>query len=375
MKSYLIATLLALSTVTAYAQDQFGRNAPVQQLVRATEDGQLELLVLACRCMPVTKTESYTVKVPVEVNGKKEFKTEEKLRTICEMVTESEVYAAPLDVNQLKVFETDGRPVDVKTLVRRIKKPTLVVMANDGKMVAPYYAGVFKPGTLIIAPQAGGGDGPPPLSAANEARISPIRVVSQVEAKPEARPPVPGEVPAAVNLKLGIDLPKSLPPTMLYARVPEAGKINLRHYSESVGEREFATEIKKQGVPETVLMKQLQKFTRSEAIQLDLSEVQATTADAKPLNAQALTEKLKKATVVLASSMGQKVDPFWLQNVKPDVVVLIPPAGLGFGGAACYPMPVSPPAGPGQAPPPPPGGPAPVPAPAPVSKEATEGNT
>lgn len=375
MITYLLATLVALTSITAFAQDQFGRNAPMQQLVRATEDGKLEMLVLACRCMPVTKTETYTVKVPVQENGKQVFKTEEKLRTVCEMMTEAEVYASPLELSHVKAFETDGRSVDVQTLAKRIKGPTLVVVSNDEKMIAPYYAAVFKPGTLIIAHQMGGGDNaPPPPAAAKNGATLPVRLVSQAEAKSETPPAVPIEAPAT-PVELGIKTPKSLPPTMLFARVPEAGKINLRHYSESMGEREVATEVVQNGVPNTVYLKQTQKYTRSEATQLNLIDVKATTADSKPLTAQALSEKLKTAAVVLASSMGQKVDPFWLQNVKPGVVVLIPPQGVGFGGAACYPVPVAPVhEGPSAAPLPPPGS-APVPAPAPAPNVKSDGNT
>lgn len=380
MKTYLVATLVLLSSIAAYAEDKFGRNAPVQQLVRITEDGHLELMVLACTCKPVTKTETYTVKVPVEEDGKKVFKTEEKLRTVCEMVTESHLYAASLDLNDVKAFETNGQAVDMKTLATRLKKPTLVVIANDGKMIAPYYAAVFKPGTLIIAPQNGGDSNAPlPSAVHNDTRRSTvtgssIKLVSQEVEKPAPAQPAPPrtEAPPA-DLGLGIALPKSLPPSMLFARVPETGKINLRQYSESVGEREISIEVKPRGVPETIYMKQLQKFTRSEAIQLDLSDVQATTADAKPLPAPGLTEKLKTAAVVFVSSMGQPVDSFWLKNVKPGIVVLVPPQGVAFGVPSCETPPGPPsPAAPRVVPPPVEEVPPPAPAaPQPNAKDQT----
>ncbi len=374
MKTYLLAALVAFGSITAVAQDQFGRNAPLQQLVRVTEDGKVEMLVLACVCKPFMKTESYTVKVPVEANGKREFKTEEKVRTVCEMVTESHVYASPLELSRLQAFETDGRAVDVKTLAKRLKGQTLVVVSNDGKMIAPYYAAVFKPGTLILAPQAGAGAAPPPPAAVNNSATSPLRLVSQEAANPEPSPALPAAAPVATP-QLDIQTPKSPPPTLLFARVPEAGKINLRHYSESIGEREVATEIVQNGVPNTVLLKQTQKSTRSESTQLDLIDVKATTADARPLTAQVLSEKLKTATVVLASAMGQNVDPVWLQNVKPGVVVLILPQGVGFGGAACYPVPAPIPAGQVIEPNVPQPGPAPAPVPAPAPKAKSDSNT
>lgn len=360
MKTYLLAILVALSSITAFAQEQFGRNAPVQQVVRVTDDGKLEMLILASTCYPVLKTERYKVQVPVQENGKTVLKTEEKTRAVTEMVTQTTLLPFPLDLNHIKAFETDGRAVDVRTLTKRIKEPTLVVTPDDGKMIAPYYAAVFKPGTLIIARQMGGVVIPLPSTTANEATPSPIRLVSQ------APNPGPAGAPAdtpPTSKKLDIKTPRSLPPMLVFGRVAVPGKINLRHYSEAAVEREVSAETVQAGVSKTVLLKQLQKFTRSEATQLGLTEVKAMTGDAKPLTSQALSEKLKTATVVMVSSMGQAVDPFWLQNVKPDVVVLTGPPNLTFGGAIGYtPQPPAP-AAPVAVPAPASAPPAPIPQP------------
>jgi hypothetical protein len=60
------------------------------------------------------------------------------------------------------VFDTDGKKVCPKALVKLLKNPVPVLVSADGKKVDPYYLRGVKKGTLILVlPQAQTGKPPP----------------------------------------------------------------------------------------------------------------------------------------------------------------------------------------------------------------------
>jgi len=58
---------------------------------------------------------------------------------------------------------------------------------------------------------------------------------------------------------------------------------------------------------------------------VNLKDLRAFDADGKSIDPQTLADRLKKETVVLLSTDGEKVDPRFLAAVKEGTLVLVPP--------------------------------------------------
>jgi hypothetical protein len=54
--------------------------------------------------------------------------------------------------------------------------------------------------------------------------------------------------------------------------------------------------------------------------------VKVSTADGKAIDVKDLPDKLRKPTIILLATDGNKVDPFYLKIVKADTLVVVPPA-------------------------------------------------
>jgi hypothetical protein len=64
---------------------------------------------------------------------------------------------------------------------------------------------------------------------------------------------------------------------------------------------------------------------REDVKRIDLRDVQASTADGRAVRSQKLADMLQRPTHVLISGDGHKVDPFYLEIIKPQTLVLILP--------------------------------------------------
>jgi hypothetical protein len=88
--------------------------------------------------------------------------------------------------------------------------------------------------------------------------------------------------------------------------------------------------------------------TRQGEQRVKSADIQAATAGGKKVDAKELPKLLKKATAVLISADGKKVDPFYLKVLKEDTLVLVLPIPELKAGSGDRPSPPPPP------PPPPP---------------------
>jgi hypothetical protein len=77
-------------------------------------------------------------------------------RTKTVMVPIHEVRQATLDSKDLQVFTGAGKRIPPGEVARRVKGPTAVVIAADGKMVDPLYRRILREDTLIVVLPAGG---------------------------------------------------------------------------------------------------------------------------------------------------------------------------------------------------------------------------
>ncbi len=55
-----------------------------------------------------------------------------------------------------QVYGTDGKKIDPKTLARRLKTETVIVLSGDGRPVDPAYLKFFKDGTPVFVVTPGG---------------------------------------------------------------------------------------------------------------------------------------------------------------------------------------------------------------------------
>jgi RNA polymerase sigma factor (sigma-70 family) len=93
-----------------------------------------------------------------------------------------------VEAREVRAYGTDGQPIEPKALEERLRKPTPVLVAQDGRPVSAFYLQVIKEGTVILVV-------PPALKV-----------------------PPPPSVPAPA-------IPEYQPPTVLPpSRVPDAGR-------------------------------------------------------------------------------------------------------------------------------------------------------
>lgn len=336
-----------------------------QALVCSTPHGYLKRSVMFIP-VPETKTGTYTVmtKVSAEtedpITGRKSTVMKDVPEQRTRVYTEWKLVAGPathlLTLQQVSGFEIDGTPVAPDALAARLKQPTLVVVTQDGRPLPPYYAFVFKPGTLVIGVQG---------------------AMGYADGEPE-QPLV---------------LPESIPPTFRLAKVDAEDRFALRMFRDAeqvvTAYRQTTRTVKDGEVEKEVCelheVAVKQQMQTSATTLVPRQHVASVTAEGKPMEDVHLQALKKREYTVVVSRDGKPVDKFWLQNIKPRMLVLTPPvtmpvttnegaavvgggthsAPVGAPGYAPMPAPVVAPA-PGNAP-------VPTPSPAPVAAPAPSG--
>lgn len=279
-----------------------------QALVCSTPQGYLKRSVMFIPVLE-TKTGTYTVmtKVAVEaedpITGQKSTVMKEVPEQRSRQYTNWKLVAGPathvLTFQQVSGFEIDGTPVAPDALATRLKQPTLVVVTHDGLPLPPYYALVFKPGTLVIGVQG-------PMGYA------------------DGEPQTP------------LVLPESIPPTFRLAKVDAKDRFALRMFRDA---EEVVTayrqttrtvrdgEVEKE-VHEKIAVAVKQQVQTSATTLVPRQHVASVTAEGKPMDDVHLQALKKREYTVVVSRDGKPVDQFWLQNIKPRMLVLTPPVTM-----------------------------------------------
>jgi hypothetical protein len=329
---------------------------PTQQVLRVTGDGEWWLYnqYNITKCFPEEYT--YTERVPVQEskdvveNGQTVTKTitryltESRTATRNKMVMECQQNRNQIEPESLSAFELDGRKISPADLKKRLQGDTLVLVGScDGAMLPDYYAAVFKPGTIFIrgdlayVPQPGGpqpgepAPAPPGLRPPSAASIidqtTSIRLVAHRTAAPldvQLFPPTPA-------------------PQIVFAARDGADLLKIRAFQESTHPSTVSVKANDSSVsPENTLTVQT-TVRHSEITTVPWAALRVSTPEAKDLPLDRVKERLGagEATVLLSSD-GKLVDEFWLQNIKPGVLVL---RGVQLGGGmGHYAMPAAMPA-------------------------------
>jgi hypothetical protein len=67
------------------------------------------------------------------------------------------------DAREVEAFGTDGKPIEAKALLERLRTPVAVLVSSDGRLVPSFYLQVIKEGTLILVLPESKSPPPPPV--------------------------------------------------------------------------------------------------------------------------------------------------------------------------------------------------------------------
>jgi hypothetical protein len=153
---------------------------PAQVIAIVTKEGDFEITQTVM--VPETRNEVRTV----NVNGTPVTQTVQ--------VVVSKTVQVQVRIKGAKVYTAAGKEVAAKEVPDKLKKPTIVLYAADGKKVDPFYLKIIKPETLVIVaapPTAvpapvGGGTAPAGGTAEDRARAAAAREEAAKRAAEEA---------------------------------------------------------------------------------------------------------------------------------------------------------------------------------------------
>lgn len=292
---------------------------PTQQLLRVDEAGawQLQLQVAVCkletRNRVVTKRVPETKTVTETVDGKSVAKTvtiyvdvaETQQYTVC--VTHYETVTKSIPESMLKAFETDGRAIPLDKLRSRVGAESLVVVSATDAKLPEAYASLFKPGTIVIA-----------LEAVQSTKSpAPVATVS---------PPAPVAAPAAPAVVAPLSkIPRSPAPQFVILGRSGVDDVVVRRAIESTAPITGVAVFKKGSVREEAPVQMMQTVRQSESFTMAAKHLRFHLGDSADIPFERIKERIARESVVVYSTDGEAIDPFWLQNLKSTSLVVIGP--------------------------------------------------
>lgn len=292
---------------------------PTQQVLRVDASGQWQLQLQATAWKLETKIRTVTKKIPETkiVTETVDGKTVEKAVTQYRDVVETQQYTVShpdylavtkqITASMLKAYETDGRSIPLDKLRSRVGTEALVVVSATDAKLPEAYASLFKPGTIVIALEAVQSQQPP----------APVATVS-----PPA-PVVTPETPAVVAPQPRI--PRSPAPQFVILGRSGVDDIVVRRTSESTSPITGLAVFKKGTVKEQAPIQMMQTVRQSESFRLAAKHLHFQVGDSIDVPFDRIKERIARESVVVYSTDGEPIDPFWLQNLKSTSLVVIGP--------------------------------------------------
>jgi|GEM_PF-2374590 len=290
--------------------------------------------------VPFTVTKEVVVDGQTQTVAETQYRPETNTATrkVCKFV--SELVCRPVDLKAAKAFETNGQPISAASLAQRCADPTLVVVSADDQMIPEYYASLFKPGTMILAlppePKPMPMMIPAVVPQPAAAPVTPAPVA--VDAPPAAPQPVElipapavAPVPSVTAPTPGLALAEPVAPLLPFTQQPEfvflsrdgADLLKIRQMVESLQPVEVTIVI---GAGSSTVEKAMtveQSSRRHINTSVPWKIVTASLPVEGELTHSRAKEKLGQGEVVgLISLDGKAVEPGWLKNFKPDVLVV-----------------------------------------------------
>lgn len=352
----------------------FDQNAlPKQAKAKLNDEGQIVVKkVESCQAFEEVEKD-VPVKQVRKVNGKgvEETVMKKVVTIVCKTVCYENEFKIP--AGEATFFDLDGKPISADAVAKALKKETTILYAT--RMVPNYYLSIFKPGTLVLKVE------PQQMYGEVQAAPAPAPAVAPVPAPaaPAADPTAPAKVPApaapatapkasaptaedaapapaapataapAVGVPVGGDEPAQVsvgaPPTLNLAKGIK-NKIALRTYVKLLGEEAVPQTVEANGEKKTRLV-----AVETESV-VDIEKrypsvvLKVYRADGKAVPAAELPTLFAASRCVLVSVDGKDVDKAYLEIVKPDTLIVVPPLAqppMGHGHRA-MPAPVPGPA-------------------------------
>ncbi len=329
----LLGIAVILVPLVATARD----GQPTQQWLSVDEQGEWMLTrqYIVTVCMP----ETYVIKVKIPyqvskevvVNGKVEqqtvtqYKEEERTAQRMKSLQEFKIARIPVDQKSAKAFETDGKAIPIADVAKRCSKGALVVVSPTSEMIATSYAGLFKQGTVILA-----------LAPQQYAAAAPVPHGVPAPRQPDQAPTAPAAPaatgitplttirPAAYAPSHGKpDLAPTLAPELVFVSRDGADGLKIRQLEEIATEVEVTYTGSDSSVAQESVIKAQRISRRSWTSTVPLKAVRVSFPSEGTLSQDKVKEKLGQGeTAAVLSSDGTLVDEFWLQNLKPSVLVI-----------------------------------------------------
>lgn len=312
---------------------------PIDQAVARISGNTLTAVRVVMEHVYETREEAYpvTVKVAKTINDpatqqpKVVYEDQTEMRTRTVTVTRP-VYKQMMlryDVDNVHAADLSGAKLDAATLKIRLAKQGLVLTSLMGPAVPENFTLLFKPETIVLDLSRSMPMVPPPPLA-------------------PAPPAGPADVIAA-PLPMDIELPKNadIPPQFRLASIDADGQFALkavatqamtstryvtRQQSRVVDGKEITATV---CVPISVT----ERRESSHTVNYPATAVSGITVDERPLDDRHRAGLKSHEIPVVVGANGKRVEAFWLQNIKPNMLVLtVPPAQGALSPPATSPM-------------------------------------
>jgi hypothetical protein len=326
------AAVLLLPAAALAGYGGYGYGQPVMHVRAVLKDGRL--VVRQFFLEPRTEKKIRTRQV--EKDGKTETVTEEYLVTV--MVPRPVLQT--FDPALVRARDAAGRNVGAEALLDRLKQETPALMVYAGQDLDRRYRSILKKGTLILTvPRPGPAtppDGEPKKSPPEKIKPGKVEEVPTVwetglpgKGEPKGEPP-PDPGPKVAG-------PRGPQPTLAGASVDPRGVLSVRESSSMTTNQTLDLEVEKGGEVRKVPVRVKDTFMTMRVRALDVAGARASRADGRAVSPAALRQLLRKEVPVLVSADGRPVDPYYLEVIRGDTLVLVLPAPR-FGPPVAVPV-------------------------------------
>lgn len=292
---------------------------PTQQLLGVDEAGAWQLQIQVAVCKLETRTRAVTKKIPETktvtetVDGKPVQKTVTQYRdvvqtqqyTVC--VTDYQSVTKSIPESMLKAFETDGRSIPLDKLRSRVGSESLVLVSATDSKLPEAYAGLFKPGTIVIALEA-------------------VRLPKPAAPVATVSPPAPSATPAAPVVIAPLSkMPRSPAPQFVILGRSGVDDVVVRRAIESTAPITGVAVFKKGSAREEAPVQMTQTVRQSESFTMAAKHLRFRLGGSADVPFERIKERIARESIVVYSTDGEEIDPFWLQNLKSTALVVIGP--------------------------------------------------
>jgi hypothetical protein len=329
-----------------------------------------------------TRTESYTVKVPVTKAREYSFCVTKSVpkpsEVVCERSDGDGGWRCAWSESPVRFYTAGSDEIPLEAVRGHLDAWRQVLISDDGEMIESYYSRLFQPGTLVIAlPERpmhryGGYEMPMPAPTGprpseHPADSPPVQPAAPQPAAPPAAALPRGNgngnailVSVSQQAASSPELPNAVPPTFAFAQAA-GNDLSLRFMTQSTQDQTLMRKVKADKDVSKVAPVQAQHVTRTNHIwTIPIDAVQGIDQDGNPLNQRDVASRLGRETTILVTTSNREVDRFWLKNLRPDTLILQTPLPDDAGVLSAQMPPAVYPATPYQSPPAPAGS-APVP--------------